>query len=398
MARIGLESTDMSESKSIELLRTLVAFPTVSSDSNMELIHFIEKYLSDLGISSQLFFNAEKTKANLFARIGPEPDASTKQHGVILSGHTDVVPVKGQAWSHDPFTLRQEGERLFARGTCDMKGFIAIALSKVPDMIAANLNEPIYLAFSYDEEIGCIGVKDVVAHISKMKIRPRISIVGEPTTMDVINAHKGIRSYRTKITGLAAHSSAPHLGANAIVAAAELITYLGGVAEQAQSVADHRFMPPFTTFNIGTISGGLATNIIAEEAEFIWEFRSIPGFDGDKVVADFNQFASETVLPKMQLTAPNASIETTEQTNAPPLLATDGSDAETFVMGLVGTNELKTAAYTTEAGVFQHSGEISSVVCGPGNIDQAHKPDEFIDISEIERCEGFVDKLIVALS
>ncbi len=386
------------DNTSLQLLETLVGFPTVSSDSNLELIRFIEKYLADLGVPSTLFLNDEKTKANLFARIGPEPDGSLEKHGIILSGHTDVVPVKGQNWSHDPFTLRSDGERVFARGTCDMKGFIAIALAKVPDMIAAKLKEPVYLAFSYDEETGCTGVKDMVAHIAKMKIRPRVCIVGEPTMMDVINAHKGIRSYKTSITGLAAHSSAPHHGANAIVAAAELITYLSKVTEEAKNFTDHRFMPPFTSFNIGLISGGLATNIIAEKAEFIWEFRSIPGFDGDKVVADFEAFAANEILPKLQETAPNASIVTTEQTNAPPLLATEGSDAETFVMNLVGTNELKTAAYTTEAGHFHQTGEVSTVVCGPGSIDQAHKPDEFIAISEIERCEGFMDKLIKALS
>jgi len=277
----------MTQDTSLQLLGTLVGFPTVSSDSNLELIRFIEKYLADLGVPSTLFLNEEKTKANLFARIGPKPDASLAKHGIILSGHTDVFPVKGQNWSHDPFTLRREGGRVFARGTCDMKGFIAVALAKAPEMVAANLKEPVYLAFSYDEETGCTGVKDMVEHIAKMKIRPRVCIVGEPTMMDVINAHKGIRSYKTSITGLAAHSSAPHLGANAIVAAAELISFLGKVTEEAKNFTDHRFMPPFTSFNIGLISGGLATNIIAEKVEFIWEFRSIPCFYGDKVVADF---------------------------------------------------------------------------------------------------------------
>jgi acetylornithine deacetylase len=388
----------MTQHTSLQLLETLVGFPTVSCDSNLKLIGFIEDYLSEHGVPSTLFVNADKTKANLFARIGPAPDESSQKHGIILSGHTDVVPVKGQNWSQDPFTLHRQGGRVFGRGTCDMKAFIAIALAKAPAMVAAKLKEPIYLAFSYDEETGCTGVKDMVAHIANMEIRPRVCIVGEPTLMSVINAHKGIRSYKTTITGLAAHSSAPHLGANAIVAAAELITYLGKASEDAKSFTDHRFTPPFTSFNIGLISGGLATNIIAEKAEFIWEFRPIPGFDGDKVVKSFEQFATQTVLQKLQQTAPQASIITREQSNAPPLLSTDGSDAETFVMNLIGTNELKTAAYATEAGHFQQTGDVSTVVCGPGSIDQAHKPDEFIDISEIERCERFMDKLIKALS
>jgi acetylornithine deacetylase len=266
-------------------------------------------------------------------------------------------------------------------------------------MQSRGLTQPVYIALSYDEELGCQGVLPMVRHLADLATPPRLCIVGEPTEMRVINAHKGIRSYRVIITGLAGHSSAPHLGASAIFAAAELISFIAGLAEEVQreGVSDHRFFPPYTTFNIGEISGGSATNIIPASAEFSWEFRPIPGFDADGILARFTDHAMKTVLPRLRETAAEADIQIIEMSNAPPLLAEEGSDAETFVMQLARQNQTETAAYATEAGQFQAEAEIPTVVCGPGSIDQAHKPDEYITLSQIAACEQFMGRFLDAV-
>ena len=378
----------------LELAERLVAMPTVSRDSNLELVGFVVEYLESHGVQCRLFENEEGTKANLLATIGPEDVP-----GIILSGHTDVVPVDGQDWSKDPFKPWIADDRLYGRGSADMKSFIAAVLARVPEMQARGLDQPVHIALSYDEELGCAGVLPMVRHVAGMKIRPRLCIVGEPTEMRVINAHKGIRSYRTIITGMAGHSSAPHLGANAIFAAADLISFIAKLAQEArnESVSDHRFFPPFTTFNVGEIRGGSAINIIPSAAEFSWEFRPIPGFDSDEVTARFTDYAMKDVLPRLRETAAEADIEIIEMSNAPALLAEEGSDAETFVMKLARQNQTETASYATEAGQFQHEAEIPTVVCGPGNIEQAHKADEFIALSEIRACEAFMDRFLDAV-
>lgn len=381
----------------LELARRLVAMPTVSRDSNLELTGFVQDYLESHGVPCRLFENDERTKANLLATLGPV--ATENIPGIILSGHTDVVPVDGQDWSKDPFKPWIADERLYGRGAADMKSFVAAVLARVPEMQARGLAQPIHIALSYDEELGCQGVLSMVRHLGGMKPRPRLCIVGEPTEMRVINAHKGIRSYRVLVTGLAGHSSAPHLGANAIFAAADLISFLAGLAEEARSegVSDHRFFPPFTTFNVGEIRGGSATNIIASAAEFTWEFRPVPGFDSDDVTRRFTDYALHTALPGLRGTAEEANIEIIEMSNAPPLLAEDGSDAETFVMKLARQNQTETASYATEAGQFQAVAEIPTVVCGPGNIEQAHKADEYIALSEIEACDAFMGRFLDAV-
>lgn len=378
----------------LELAERLVALPTVSRDSNLQLVEFVVDYLAGHDVTCRLFENQEGTKANLLAVLGPEDVP-----GIILSGHTDVVPVDGQDWSGDPFTPWTADGKLYGRGSADMKSFIAAVLARVPEMQARGLTQPIYIALSYDEELGCQGVLPMVRHLAGLKQRPRLCIVGEPTEMRVINAHKGIRSYRVIITGLAGHSSAPHLGASAIFAASDLIGFLGNLAEEAldESISDHRFFPPYTTFNIGEISGGSATNIIPAAAEFTWEFRPLPGFDSDDTIARFTDHAMNIVLPRLRETAAEADIKIIEMSNAPALLAEDGSDAETFVMKLARQNQTGTASYATEAGQFRAEAEIPAVVCGPGNIEQAHKPDEYIALSQIKACDEFMGRFLDAV-
>lgn len=385
----------------LELIQRLISFPTVSRDSNLELISYVQSYLSDCGITSELFTNAEGTKANLLAVVGSVgADNGGEPFGIILSGHTDVVPTDGQPWSNDPFAPWTEGERLYGRGACDMKGFIGIVLSRVPDMVERNLIEPIILALSFDEEVGCTGVMPMIMEIARRAPRPRLCIVGEPTEMRVINAHKGLRAFKTSIRGKAGHSSAPHLGANAISAAAKMIAFIDQLAEDAQAAehCDGKFFPPFTTFNVGEISGGIAMNIIAAEVEFVWEFRPLPGFDSDRVISRFRKFADQEVLPGLRETAPEAKINFSELANVPPLLAEGPGDAESLVLQLAQRNATETVAYTTEAGHFQTAGHIPTVVCGPGSIDQAHTPDEYIELSQIAAGERFIDRLLDVLA
>lgn len=378
----------------LELIEKLIAFPTVSRDSNMALINFAKAYLEGWGADCQIFKNPEGNKANLLASIGPKD-----RPGIILSGHTDVVPVDGQPWSNPAFEPWTHDDKLFGRGACDMKGFIGIALSRVPEMVRRGLKERIVFALSYDEEIGCAGVLSMVEDIARWVPRPRCCIVGEPTDMKVVTAHKGMRSYRTVVHGRAGHSSAPHLGANAIVAAAKLVTFLAEMAEEAKvpEVCDQRFFPPYTTFNVGEIRGGTAMNIIPSEAELIWEYRLLPSFDGDAAYEKFRAYAEGPVLAALRETAPDAEIEIFELSNVPPLLAEEDSDAETFVKHLAQRNETESAAYTTEAGQFQTRADIPTIVCGPGSIDQAHKADEFVLLSQLEACERFFDRLTDAV-
>jgi len=376
---------------SIELLEKLISYPTVSSASNMELISFIQDYLKSWGIEATLFQNTEKTKANLFATVGPKD-----KYGIILSGHTDVVPIEGQNWTKDPFRMSEDDNKLFGRGTSDMKGFIAISLSLIPEIISRGLKEPIHFAFSYDEETGCTGCKSMIDYVSTLKVKPRACIVGEPTSLKVVNSHKGIRSYWVTIKGKAAHSSAPDDGSNAIMAAADLIGFIKTEAKNSKNFPsnDERFIPPYTTFNVGEIKGGNAINIIAEHTQFGFEFRPVPGFDSDAVVERFTSYAKNTVLKEMRASASESIIDIHEISNVPPLLKEGDGDLESFIMRLTKTNDVEAVAYATEAGLFQQTAEIPTIVCGPGSITQAHKPDEFIEISQIQEAEKFFGRLL----
>jgi acetylornithine deacetylase len=379
----------------IAILERLVAFDTISAKSNLELVGWIADYLDGHGIKSVLTRNSEGTKANLFATIGPG-----ERGGVILSGHTDVVPVEGQAWHSDPFRLEthpadQGSDRLYGRGTADMKGFIALVLAMAPKALAQPLEIPLHLAFSYDEEVGCLGVPELIRELPKAAARPRLAIIGEPTEMQVANAHKGIHFLRTRITGREAHSSTPERGVNAISAAAEIIAEIGRLAAECRAAAqpDSGFDPPYTSFNIGRISGGAAVNIIARDCAFEWEFRPLPGEDGAALQRRIDDFVNAQLLPRMRAGHPEADVETRTMARVPPLVPDSASPAEALARRLTGANTTTTIAFATEAGLFQAAG-IPAVICGPGSIDVAHKPDEFISREQLAAGESFLDRLL----
>ncbi len=374
----------------IGLLGKLVSFDTESSKSNWPIIRFIEDYLRQRDVSFVTVPNAAGDKAAVFATIGPMRDG-----GVVLSGHTDVVPVEGQAWTSDPFVMRRDGARLYGRGTTDMKGFDAVCLAMVDEFRTADLAVPVHILLSYDEETTCMGPLDTIARFGKDLPKPASVIVGEPTLMHVADAHKAIATYRTTVHGLEAHSSKPHLGANAIEGATALVSELYRIADEFVAQADpaNRFDPPFATISVGTIHGGTARNILARECAFHWEFRSLPGMAQNSVLRRLEAFAEQTVLPRMRRHAPGARVETVTEVEVPGLAPDAGSSAETLALKLARSNRTIAVAYATEAGQFQRGG-ISSVVCGPGSIDQAHQPDEFIDIAELEACIGFMRRLM----
>jgi acetylornithine deacetylase len=374
----------------VAILERLVAFDTVSAKSNLDLIGWIADYLDGHGIESVLIRNPEGTKANLFATIGPG-----SRGGVILSGHTDVVPVAGQAWASDPFRLEGRDDRFYGRGTADMKGFIALVLALVPQALEQTLETPLHLAFSYDEEVGCLGVPALIAGLPEGTARPRLAIIGEPTDMQVANAHKGIHFLRTRVTGHAAHSSTPERGVNAIAAAAEIIAEIGRLAAECRAAArpESTFDPPYTSFNIGTIGGGAAVNIIARDCTFEWEYRAIPGEDGAGLQQRIEQFVAADLLPRMRAGHPEADVETRTMARVPPLVPDPISPAEALARRLTGANETTTIAFATEAGLFQAAG-IPAVICGPGSINVAHQPDEFISRAQLAAGEAFLNRLL----
>jgi acetylornithine deacetylase len=376
------------------MIKELVGFDTTSRNSNLELIEFIQAHLKAQGVESQLTFDADRSKANLFATIGPQETAG----GVVLSGHTDVVPVDGQDWSHDPFSVLEKDGRLYGRGTADMKGFIAIALALTPEFLAADLQIPIHFAFTYDEETTCAGAKNLVRDLAGQGVSPRAVIIGEPTSMRVVNAHKGGYNYTTRIVGQEAHSSLTHHGVNAIALASDLIAHLLDYANKLGRRADpdNGFDPPYSTLSIGTIQGGTASNIVAKECEFEWDWRPIPEdpFEGPRESLDAY---AESLLPKLREIAPKASIQTVCDSGHVPLMPEEDSSAEKLVMALAETNQTFKVAYGTEGWVYQEQ-NMPVVVFGPGSIEQAHKPDEFIDLEQVDACTDFLRKLIARFS
>ena len=373
----------------VELLERLIAFDTTSRNSNLALIGFVADYLDGHGISAALVRSDDGAKANLHAVIGPD-DAP----GIVLSGHTDVVPVDGQDWSSDPFAVTRRDGKLFGRGTADMKGFIACALSLAPEAQERPLAFPLHFAFSYDEEVGCLGAPRLARHIAQAGTPPRAVIVGEPTGMNVIDAHKGIRGFVTTITGREAHSSLPDKGANAILAAAELIHFLDGLAAEMRERGDPsgRFDPPCTTIEVGTIQGGTAHNIVPRHCRFGWGYRFLPDQDEDEILRRFEAHVAERVLPRLRATAADADIETGLRAHVPGLRPS-ASPAVELACALSGRNETGTVSYGTEAGIFEHAG-IPAVLCGPGHIDQAHRADEFVETAQLDSCLAFLRRLI----
>ena len=370
-----------------ELLARLVAFDTTSSKTNIPLIRFVQDYLAGHGVESALVPTPDGEKASLFATIGP-----AGVPGVGLSGHTDVVPVTGQAWTSDPFTLTERAGKLYGRGSCDMKGYLAAVLAMVPAFKALPLKVPLHIIFSYDEEVGCTGVRPLVAELGRSLVRPRIVMVGEPTTMTVVDAHKGPMRWSVDVTGKAAHSSLPHLGVNAISYAARLIAELLVIEAELKTLSPQpRFDPPYNTLQVTEIEGGTASNIIPVPCWFGWEMRRLPGFDVSVVDARVRALAAK-LTGEMQAAAPETGITISITNDVPAFLADASAEALPLALQLAGQNETFAVSYATEAGLFQAAGA-PSFVCGPGHIDQAHKPDEFIAIAELEKCLAFLARL-----
>jgi acetylornithine deacetylase len=377
-------------SAALDLTKQLISFDTTSRGSNLALIDFAQDLLEKAGARCRRSYDPSGKKANLFATLGPDCDG-----GYVLSGHTDVVPVDGQDWSSDPFKPEVRDGYLFGRGACDMKGFIGTALSLTRDM--GKLSCPIHFALSYDEEVGCAGAPVLLADVSGAKIKPALAIIGEPTNMKVVGAHKGGVGFRTRCLGHEGHSSAPHKGASAVMMAGEFLVALDRVAQDLQSDRDPNFDPPFSTALSNMIAGGTAQNILAREVTLSWECRTLPGRDGTFVGKRMNDIAQREILPKYKKGAPDAAIETALVTNYPGLAFDADSPAVSLARELSGANSVETVAYGTEAGLFQQAG-IPAVVCGPGSIEQAHKPDEFVKLSELDACETFLRRLIAKAS
>ncbi|NBF09673.1 acetylornithine deacetylase [Pseudomonas sp. Fl4BN1] len=379
----------MSELSSRELLARLVGFATVSRDSNLELIGFIRDYLAEQGVPCELIYNPQRTKANLFASIGP-----ADRGGVVLSGHTDVVPVDGQAWSVEPFVLSEREGRLYGRGTADMKGFIASVLAAVPSFTRCSLRLPIHLAFSYDEEVGCLGVRPMLEQLQQRPNRPVLCLIGEPTELRPVLGHKGKLAMRCQVRGAACHSAYAPYGVNAIEYAARLIGKLGDIGRQLAQPERHdpRFDPPFSTVQTGTIKGGRALNIVPAECEFDFEVRTLPGYDAQAVVDELQRYAGEQLLPKMQAIQADTGIGLQPLSAYPGLATAPDSEAAELLALLSGSREFGTVAFGTEGGLFHEAG-IATVVCGPGSMEQGHKPDEFISIEQLDACDAMLMRL-----
>jgi acetylornithine deacetylase len=373
----------------VEMLERLVAFDTDSSKSNLALIAFVESYLAANGIAFVKAFNPEGDKAAILATVGPMRDG-----GVVLSGHTDVVPVAGQIWTGDPFALRREGGRLYGRGACDMKGFDAVCLTALPALARLPLSAPVHLLLSYDEETTCEGVMDIIGRFGVSLPRPRAVIVGEPSLMQVADAHKSVVTFHTTVTGFENHSSHPKRGVSAITGAVRLITEIGRIADEFEALGDPtgRFDPPCTTLHVGEIRGGTARNITARECWFHWEYRGVPGLDNEAIPRRLEAYGRDTVLPELTAHGRPASIRTVNDVSVPGLAPDAGSAAETLALALTASNRTITVPYGSEAGRFQQAG-IATVICGPGDIAQAHQPDEWILESELAACEAFVRRL-----
>jgi len=376
--------------RALSILETLVGFDTTSRLSNLTLVEWVEAYLAGHGVASRRAPNADGTKTNLMASVGP-----ARPGGVVLSGHTDVVPVDGQPWSSDPFAVIERAGRLYGRGTCDMKGFLALALAVVPDLVAAGPKLPVHLAFSYDEEVGCLGAPDMIAVIAREFPRPALVVVGEPTSMEAVTGHKGIATYRIIVNGKEAHSSQPHLGVSAVMEAVPLLARLTALAAQLEREADpaSMFTPKGATLTIGQVNGGTAPNILARECVFVFDLRYPAGLVPDQALAGVFQ-AVAALDAALKGRAPQAGARIERRSAAPPLAPEPGGPAEAFARRLAGDNgPSRVVAFAAEAGQFQEAG-FSTVICGPGSIDQAHQPDEYVERSQMERGAAFMSRLV----
>jgi len=373
------------------MLARLVGFDTTSRNSNLALIEFVRDYLDRLGIASALVFDDDGGKANLLATVGPEG-----RPGLVLSGHTDVVPVDGQDWSSDPFVCTEVDGRLYGRGTADMKGFVATVLALVPEFLERKLRAPVHIALSYDEEVGCKGVPRLLDHLARhLPALPFGAVVGEPTAMRVANGHKGKAGYACTVTGLASHSALNHLGVNAIEIAAEMIVRLRrrNLELRTEGPFQAGFDPPHCTVTTDVIEGGTALNIVPAECRFEFEFRTLPGQEPAALLREVQAFAAAELLPEMRARHPDAAIEWQELMSYPALGGAGESAIERLCGELAGGGPPAKVAFGTEAGLFAERG-IASVVCGPGDMTVAHKPDEYVELAELERCADFLRRLV----
>ena len=375
--------------KSIKILTDLIAFQTVSGTDNSDLINYCEKILNDLGIKTFKVFDDEEKRVNLFGTLKAKKNNGKKP--IILSGHTDVVPVS-KGWSSDPFKATIKNEKLYGRGSCDMKGFIACTLAFAPVFKESNLDRDIHFCYTFDEETACIGAPLLIKELKKRDIKNGICIIGEPTNMKIIDAHKGMNEYTVHFGGLAGHSSKPHLGVNAIEYASRYINKLLELRQELikRAPKDCIFDPPHSTLSIGGVSGGIAHNVIADKCKVEWETRPVNKSDGDFVTKEIEKFVSEKLLPDMKKVFPNSYIKKEIIGEVIGFEKLEVSEACEFVASITGDNSREVVSFGTEAGLFQEVG-ISTVVCGPGSIEQAHKIDEFIELNELKKCLNFLD-------
>jgi len=369
------------------ILATLIAFDTTSRNSNLELIGWVEGYLSEHGVTSTRVVNADASKANLYATVGPHVEG-----GIILSGHSDVVPIDGQDWQSDPWTMTEKDGLLHGRGACDMKGFIALALAAVP--LFKDAARPVHLAFSYDEEVGCLGAPAMIEEMAVKLPKPSLAIIGEPTMMKPVTGHKGICVHDVEILGHEAHSSLTHLGVSANMVAVELMHDLAMLSRELWEQADPEspFVPPHATLTIGKMEGGTAPNILARRAAFTFDLRCPPGIDPEAILVPFKEKCA--VLDKeLKAAFPNTGVTVTRQSNAPPMTHAGSEQAEAFIRKLTGDNSpAGVVSYAAEAGQFQQAG-FPTVICGPGSIEQAHQPNEYLSVEQFERGAKFMERL-----
>lgn len=374
----------------IDILETLIAFDTVSKRSNLELIHYVEQYLETHGVESTLIYNEEQDKANLYATIGP-----TDTPGICLSGHSDVVPAQGQSWNYPAFELTRSGDRLYGRGTADMKSYLAVMLACLPLFIKHAKKIPFHFAISHDEEIGCVGVRSLIEYLDKQSIKPLGCIIGEPTNMELAVAHKGKQAWRVHVKGKAGHSALTQQGVNAVEYGARLISYITDQALQRQHDGpfDEQFIPPYSTIHTGLFNGGTALNIIPDKSALEFEIRNIPQEAPEHFFKQVKQHSDTHLLAQMHKIDEQSRIDFEETVNYPAL--TERADHLPFqqtIAQLLNSTKTKTISFGTEGGLFQSIG-IPTVVCGPGSMDQGHKADEYIEISQIKQCIDFMTRL-----
>ncbi|MFT5161132.1 MAG: acetylornithine deacetylase [Candidatus Krumholzibacteriia bacterium] len=371
------------------ILDDLVTFPSISSDSNLAIIDYLADRMTQAGAKVDIYRDETGKKANLYATIGPD-----RVGGILLAGHTDVVPVADQDWTSDPFTMARRDGRLYGRGTCDMKGFIAATVALAPYYATCAKNRPVHFSFTYDEETGCLGAAELIKQIEKRDDCPALAIIGEPTEMRMIEGHKGCFEYTTHFQGREGHGSLPHLGVNAVEYA---VRYVARLLELRQDLkdrvpADSRYDPPFSTINVGGLNGGVAHNVVAGKATVDWEMRPVQAGDADHVKSALHGYCHETLLPQMQSIWPDASIETEIIGEVVGLVPMSVNAARDLVAELTGANGTDLVSFGTEAGLFQSLG-MAALVCGPGSIEQAHKPDEYVELIQLKQCVEMLERL-----